>query len=227
MVISNLRQSIALCSYFLLMSLLPAGCVAPASLPYTLGEILLDESFDAPSTWSEYDAAERGITLRVEGGVYRGTIKGGAYYYGLHTEFYTDVAIEATVQVMQDSRSNGFGVMCRADPAQDGDGYYFLIGTDGSYTIRRGAGREVEPLISWTRSSKINRGIGRNKIRAVCIGPYLALYVNDTFIDSTTDDRYSRGVAGVALVATGEDELSVEYENMLVWEAKMSKAHPE
>jgi hypothetical protein len=93
------------------MSLLTAGCAAPTSLPYTLGEILLDESFDAPSTWSEYNAADRGIVLRLQGGVYRGAIKGGHYYYGSHSEFHTDVAIETIVQVIQDSRSNGFVVM--------------------------------------------------------------------------------------------------------------------
>lgn len=220
---ANPRQFTIHYFYLLLLILLITGCGAPSSLPYTLGDILLDESFDAPSTWSEYDAADHGIDLHVRGGVYRGVIKGRHYYYGLHTGFHSDVAIEATVQVLQDTRSNGFGVMCRADAAHDGDGYYFLIGSDGSYTIRRGVGREVDALIHWTRSSHINTGIGRNKIRAVCIGPYLALYVNDIFIDSTTDDRYRRGVAGVAFVSSGSGELIVEYENILVWEAKLTE----
>lgn len=199
------------------------GCAAPLSQPYVLSDILLDETFDTPSTWDEYDAADQGVDLRVRGGVYRGAIRGGSYVFGLHSQFHTDVAIETTAQVLQETRSNGFGLICRADPSQDGDGYYFLIGSDGSYTIRRGAGREVEALIPWTRSSVINTGIGRNRIRAICIGSYLALYVNDHFIDSVQDTRYTNGVAGLAFVSPGDDVLIVEYEDILMWEASLGQ----
>ncbi|MBK8029721.1 MAG: hypothetical protein IPK17_09460 [Chloroflexi bacterium] len=116
---------------------------------------------------------------------------------GLNAERHTDVVIEVETTQLSDDRNNAYGVLCRASTSNDGDGYYFLISGDGYFSIRRGATERVDGLIDWTQTNVVNQDRGINRIRAVCIGDYLALQVNGQFIADTHDTRYAEGYAGL------------------------------
>jgi hypothetical protein len=98
----------------------------------------------------------------------------------------------------------------------EGDGYLFLIQGTGSYAIMRARGRDVVPLVNWTTSEHITVGPGRNHIRAVCDGNYLALYVNEQFLADATDDTYSSGQVGLVASAANRLGLRVEFDNLSV-----------
>ena len=102
----------------------------------------------------------------------------------------------------------------------DGDGYLFLIQGTGSYAIMRARGRNVVPLVNWTTSDQINVGPGRNHVRAVCLGNYLALYVNDQFMADTTDDTYTSGQVGLVASAANRLGLRVEFDDLSISEAR-------
>ena len=105
------------------------------------------------------------------------------------------------------------------DNTPDGDGYLFLIQGNGQYAIMRARGRDVRPLVEWTASDKIIQGQEVNSLRAVCVGDYLALYINGEFVADATDTTYSEGQVGLMASAATRLGVSVEFDNLVVAEA--------
>jgi hypothetical protein len=104
----------------------------------------------------------------------------------------------------------------------NGDGYLFLIRGDRSYAIMRARGRDVQRLVDWGTSNAINPGPGQNHIRAVCLGDYFALYVNDQFVADANDDAYLRGQVGLVAASVDRLGVQVEFDNLTI-----SQANPE
>lgn len=97
-----------------------------------------------------------------------------------------------------------------------GDGYAFLIQGSGSYAIMRARSRQLTPLVNWTASDAIQQGPARNHIRAVCVGNYLALYINDRFVASATDDTYTSGQVGLAASAANRLGTRIAFDNLAI-----------
>lgn len=98
----------------------------------------------------------------------------------------------------------------------NGDGYLFLVDGAGRFAIMRSRGRSVVPLVDWSPSDQIKRGAAQNQIRAVCLGDYLALYVNGQFMGDAIDDAYTQGQVGLAAAASGRLGITVEFDNLTV-----------
>jgi hypothetical protein len=103
------------------------------------------------------------------------------------------------------------------EPASgSGDGYLFLLDGNGNYAIMVARGRSMTPLVNWTASDAINAVPGSNRIRAICVGDYLAMSVNDTFLADTTDDTYREGQIGLAAGAANRLGVRVDFDNLSV-----------
>lgn len=200
----------------LLMAL--AGCGASGEA-YTTGDVILSESFSEPGAWETY--GDTGIDLRVSDGVYMVQTGNAGYIWGLNEQSHDNVVIEVQTEQVSTFENNAYGVMCRADTSNNGDGYYFLISGDGYYSISRGEGDDVTPIIEWTQSSAIEEGTAVNTIRAVCIDDYLGLYVNDRFVDETRDSTYGSGYAGLAGTAFEDGDMIIHFDNLTIWEATL------
>jgi hypothetical protein len=202
-----------------------AGCIGMSigggspSQRYSIGELLLEVAFSNAIDWEAYSDPSIQVDGQIVGGEYRIEARDGGFMWALGTHVYRDSVLEVQTRQLSDYADNAYGVMCRADPSADGDGYYFFISGDGYYTIRRGVGDIVEDLIQWSPSSAIARGQAQNRIRAVCVGNYLALYVNDTFVDDYFDSRYSSGVVGLTAAVPEGGEVIVTFDNLLLFEA--------
>ncbi len=103
--------------------------------------------------------------------------------------------------------------------AANGDGYLFLIQSSGSYSIMRARGRSITPLVNWTTSDLIRQGPASNDLRAVCMGDYLALYINGEFAGEATDSTYTSGQVGLAASSANRLGVQVEFDNLIVREA--------
>lgn len=101
----------------------------------------------------------------------------------------------------------------------NGDGYLFLIQGGGSYGIFRARGRNLTPLVNWQTSDAINPGRAQNHLRAVCVGDYLAFYINDRLVAEATDNTYQRGQVGLAASAATRLGALIEFDNLTVSEA--------
>lgn len=102
----------------------------------------------------------------------------------------------------------------------NGDGYLFLVEGGGRFAIMRSLGRNLTPLVDWTASSAVNAGVAQNRIRAVCMGSYLALYVNGQFLADASDDTYGEGQVALIAAAAGRAGVQVSFDNLTVSAAK-------
>lgn len=131
--------------------------------------------------------------------------------------FTLEVTAEATVD---GTATEGAVLTATPAPTQaaisQGDGYAFLIQGGGSFAIMRARGRQLTPLVDWTTSDAIHTGPARNHLRAVCLGNYLAFYVNDRFLGSATDDTYARGQVGLAASAANRLGTRIVFDNLVV-----------
>ncbi|MCA9973987.1 MAG: hypothetical protein KC425_27435 [Anaerolineales bacterium] len=206
-------------SSLLIALLFLAACGPSPEQEYQLGSAQLTESFDAADAWETFSA--EGTDMRVTDGSYRLQTDDGGYVWGLNDQSHDDVVIEAEATQYSSFANNAYGVMCRADVTNNGDGYYFLVSGDGYYSIRKGEGDGVPALVDWATSSAVNEGEAANTIRAVCIGDYLAMYVNDTFVADIRDGSYASGYAGLAGTAFDGGDIDIAFDNLTVWSASL------
>lgn len=190
-------------------------------IPVVPGEELLTETFDTIDAWEQYSDLVSGIQLGVENGTYRAASTAPGFVWGLNAEEHTDVIIEVEITQLSIFPDSAFGVMCRADTSNNGDGYYFLINSNGFFSIRLGDGNTVFPLVDWGESDAIRESIDQNVVKAVCLEDYFAMYVNDELVAETTDPTFSSGYAGLAVAAVFGAGADVAFDNLKIHEAKL------
>ncbi|MCA9934633.1 MAG: hypothetical protein H6662_19965 [Ardenticatenaceae bacterium] len=204
----------------IILLLVLVGCSSPSHEP-ALGNQLLNETFDSPNAWETY--LDDGVALQVMDGAYRVQTGDAGYIWGLNEQNHSDVVIEVEASQLSTFENNAYGVMCRSDTSNNGDGYYFLVSGDGYYAISKGEGEDVTPLVDWTSNSAINKGTATNTIRAVCVGDYLALYVNGKFMAETNDSSYANGYAGFAATAFEGGDTDISFDNLTIQEASLGE----
>jgi hypothetical protein len=182
-------------------------------------ELVEEDTFDEQGQWEQY-SSPKGIELGVEKGVYRAYTMNAGYVWGLNKESHSDVIIEVEATPMTIHYENGFGIMCRSNTADNGDGYYFMITGNGYYSIRIGQGNEVRPLVDWQPSDAIHPELDTNRLRAVCFGNYLAFYVNNKLLAIATDDVYQTGYAGMSVTASTDSDIDVAFDNLSIYQVK-------
>lgn len=174
------------------------------------------ETFSHQDNWEAY-SSPNGVELGVENGVYRMSSLNQGYVWGLNKDEHTNVVLQVDATPLSPDTSNAFGVMCRADKSDNGDGYYFMINGGGYYSISVGVGKDIKPLAAWKASDAIHAGIDRNSIRAVCLDDLLALYVNDKLLIETHDQTYQSGYAGLAVAAASNGGSDVAFDNLATY----------
>lgn len=196
------------------------ACQAQPDARFIRGELLLNETFETNLGWD--DRAQDGVVIGIESGAYRMRADVNQYVRGFdRRQRYENVVIEVQAVQFSAVETNAYGLVCRGSTT-DGreDGYYFLVGGDGSYSIRVGRNGDVERLVAWARSGAVNDGAALNTIRAVCVDDYLALYVNGTFVADVRDRTYQRGAVGFALAAKAGTVVEVAFDNLNVFTAR-------
>ena len=148
-------------------------------------------------------------------------------------EATSDATAEATLESTQEATAEATQTVTAEATAQadasnaatnntsnNGDGYIFAVEGNGKYAILRSQGHKITPLVNWTSSSAVNSGAAQNRIRAVCMGNYLAMYVNDQFVADTTDLMYTKGQVGLVGASAGRTGMTVTFDNLTVYQAQ-------
>lgn len=189
----------------------------------TVGKVLLAQGFDTPDAWENFDDNERKEHLYVSDGVYTISTGGDLYIWGQNKEVVGNGVITVEASLEDGPETSGYGVICRASEDNKGSGYYLLIAGDGYYGIMR-SDPDVEkfiPLVSWTESSAINKGVATNTITAVCVDDYLAIYANGTKLGETHDSTYAQGVTGLTAASGQPGIVNINFDNLAIFNAKV------
>src|SRR5690606_18805315 len=97
-----------------------------------------------------------------------------------------------------------------------GDGYYFMINSNGYYAISTGTGNRIMPLVDGQPTDSIRSGVDENRIRAACIGNLLAQYINGYLAATVHDDCFTAGYTGLA-VAAGEESAGMAFDDLTIY----------
>lgn len=202
-----------------------AGCTAlpdGPSVAYEVGALQADDTFDDALGW---DVNRQGdVSVGVEGGVYR--IQGDVdrYVRGFKDGAYRDAMLVFDVAELSGTRNNAYGVMCRAsfDDASP-NGYYFLLSDEGRFSIRKGQGGEIRPLVRWQRLDVLTGDRLRHTLRVICVEDYLALYVDGVFAGEARDGTYSRGRVGFVGATESGTRLEATFDNMKVYDVRLGE----
>ena len=90
----NKKLKIRLFVVFALLALGLAACDPSPSQNIVAGESLLNETFDSPDAWENYEF--EGTSLSVSNGAYQIASTGEGFSWGLNDVEHTDVVIEVT-----------------------------------------------------------------------------------------------------------------------------------
>ena len=179
-------------------------------------DIIFQDDFSSPASgWEigEYDSGDVGY----KDGVYFVTSTDESQaMWGVANRTFDNCVIEvdATQVASGPESDNAYGIVCRDQG--DGDGYYLRISGDGYYSIAIAQGGEFEALADWTDSDVINQGNATNRIRAICDGSTLALFVNGQRLVIVEDSTFTQG--DIALTATTYESKGTEvhFDNLVV-----------
>ena len=142
-----------------------------------------------------------------------------------NTEATAEATAEATLEATQEATAEATAQVGVSNAQSDntsnnGDGYLFVVAGNGRYAIFRSQGRSITPLVNWATSSAVNSGAAQNRVRAVCMGTYLALYVNGQFVADASDDLYTKGQVGLVGLSAGRAGMILTFDNLSVYQAK-------
>ena len=187
----------------------------------TADKLLQEVTFDKNTDWETYsDDTSKAVIAK---GSYQLSYTGSGTSWGTNYENQSDTIVQVKAEQTSKETDNAYGVVCRADTSNNGDGYYFQISGDGYATINRFHGDEVTALVDWVESKAINKGRDTNEITAVCAGTYLAMYVNDVLVAETNDSTFSKGYTNLTVGAFGK-EVAVTFDDVRIWSASVTSS---
>lgn len=214
-----MRARVAFIALFILLPLIALACQPTPTV--TSGNLIRTDDFSSASDWQQFSA--NAVHLKQENGAFLIETNAEGFVWSINSVYHTDVILEVESRRQVDSHNNAHGVMCRAQASNNGDGYYFLISGDGYYSIAKGVGDSLMPLVDWEYASVIQTGANANKLKAVCVGDYLAFYVNGQLLAETRDSGYPSGYAGLSATGFEQENVRVAFDNLNIAEARVEQ----
>ena len=187
--------------------------------PVQTGEVLFQDDFSDPNSgWDDWET-DAGSVAGYQNGHYTVQTSATVWMWGRSNHHFTDVVVEvdATQTAAPSNNNNGYGVICRVQSNEWGDGYGLVIAGDGNYSIQKISEGDWEPIIDWSFSDVINQGNATNTIRAVCDGSQLVLIVNDQVVAQAEDDEFASGDVSLVGTTFEEGELTeIHFDDLIV-----------
>jgi len=195
----------------------PDGELFGTKLRVVVEAVFLHDDFGDPdSGWPRqaderrafvYDGEEYIILVHEPGELYRSLAP---------TEPMADFVLEVDVELRGEPRPAAFGVVFRHQDVHNS--YGFLIRNNGQYGVWKRVDGEAHPIggPEWTSSPHVRRR-GRNRLRVVCRGPQIELFVNGKHLRTVVDETFCDGRIGVcASLGTEEGPIEVAFDNLVV-----------
>ncbi len=142
---------------------------------------------------------------------------GASWRYSTYSRTYKDFTYESDVTRTTGNDNAYNGIIFRSDGTRQN---CYQFGTDldlGWFWFGKYIGGVLTFISSgWEPSPAINRGLGAwNRLKAVCRGPNITVYINDVLVGSFVDSSHSQGRVGVACYDSQSDDV-VQWDNACV-----------
>lgn len=190
--------------------------LAPTPTPLTQpGETLFYDDFTNPSSgWDHFASAEG--TMDYDGSGYRFLVNAlQANFWSTPGKSFRDVRMEVDVAKLGGPDENRIGLLCRFT---EGNYYFFLVSSDGYYTIGKYIGGKVIQLgqSEMQFSEAVHTGLAVNHLRADCIGDTFTLYINGSPVAQAQDGDFVEGDVGLLAGTFNQPGVDVIFDNFVV-----------
>lgn len=194
--------------------------VSPLSTPTLRSSVLYSDGFgDTGSGW--YEGSFEDKEYRYENGEYVILVKGNdlAAWASWPKERFTDFTLEADVRLAEGPEVAEMGLVFRLK--EEGNFYFFLIDGYGQYIVGKDLDGEWQQVagmeMGLVTSPHIKTGGATNRLKVVCQGLQIALYVNDHHLTTLSDDSFAEGKIGLIAVAIEHPgPIKVAFDNLVV-----------
>ena len=191
--------------------------IIPAELAGTVsvGENLLSETFYQAGLWNTSDGTEYGASL--VDGVYRMYLNSANWMVWAESRMITNgnIIMELDTELVSGSVENNQGMICRY--SDDNNFYMLTIGNDGWVEIMK-----IFQGVQTSLFGEFTDGLVdpvRNHLQGFCIGDRLVLYVNGKLGADVRDSDLASGDAGLIIGSYDNPQVTVNFDNFLVYEA--------
>ncbi|MEK7276093.1 MAG: hypothetical protein AAB427_01975 [Chloroflexota bacterium] len=211
----------------------PADTVAPAAtvaqtatvaaLPVntaaanTTGALIFEDLFDTAGPWAVGDTTDSNVA--VSGGALTYAQKTpGTFSYRLIGRQGGDFRAEVSTALPKGCGSGDkFGLMFRI---LDASNYYlFQIDCDGRYRLMRFVGGADTPLLDWSQSPAIKRGVNAaNTLRVETKGNSITVFVNGERLGAATDLIFTSGRFGLWVGSNVTNNFTVVFDELRVYQ---------
>ena len=133
----------------------------------------------------------------------------GSVVQSTNSQTFSDAIIEFDIQATDATikNTNAYGGSCRVQ--ENGDGYQFLISSDGEFGIQKVQNGKRMTLHPWIRNLSVNTGDQVNHLAILCQGEQFEFWINNKLVGYATDSSFLTGKIGL-LGVTLEDKVSTE-----------------
>jgi len=181
----------------------------------SVGENLLSETFDQAGLWNTSDGTDYGADLI--DGVYRMYLNSANWMVWAESSMITNdnIIMELDTELVSGSVENNQGMICRY--SDDNNFYMLTIGNDGWVEIMK-----IFQGVQTSLFGEFTDGLVdpvRNHLQGFCIGDRLVLYVNGKLGADVRDSDLASGDAGLIIGSYDNPQVTVNFDNFLVYEA--------
>jgi len=129
-----------------------------------------------------------------------------------------DFAVEVEVQKLSQGIGDAAGIVFRVHKEQDNDGFYvfWIDNSRGAYAVQKYDNGLAPELKGITESPYINEN-ALNRLKGVCIGSQIEVYVNDHKLTTVTDTSFSSGSVGLVVESGDRYPAHFHFDNFKVY----------
>jgi tetratricopeptide (TPR) repeat protein len=127
----------------------------------------------------------------------------------------TDFMVEVDATQISGPNDNGYGLLFHFQ--DDRHFYRFDISGDGFYLLSKRLEDQWVTLVDWTPSPFIHKGQATNRLKVICQGFQISLYVNDRHLTDFSDVAYSHGDIGLFAGTLSQGGVHISFDNLKVW----------
>ena len=202
---------------FIVFLLIASACqgLVPTPLPVPSGSVLYQDDFSSSLTsWDRLASAE-GV-MDYDGGGYRILVNAlQANFWSTPHKTLSDVRMEVDMGKLAGPDENRAGLICRYAGS---DYYFFMITSDGYYTIGKFIGGQITQLgqSEMQYSENIHKGLAVNHLRGDCVQNILTFYVNGFQIAQAQDSALASGDVGLMAGTFTQPGVDIIFDNFVV-----------
>ena len=187
----------------------------PPILPTPAFPLAWQDDFSTPEGgWVE--TSDLQSVKRYENGQYHISVNARELFiWSTAGQDLTDFMAEIETTQVSGPNDNGYGLLFRFQ--DDRHFYRFDISGDGFYLLSKRLENQWVTLVDWTASPFIHKGQATNRLKVICQGSQISLYVNDRHLTDFSDVSYSHGNIGLFAGTLSQGGVHISFDNLKVW----------